>query len=686
MEIRGKPNHCQACRLYDAPMVSYDSCQEADIVVLGSYPLEVDVDKAPFASGGGEMVKKVIREIVYKLPRGKQPKIQYMYACKCVPKDFDWKINKEDLDRCAAFLYSRLEALKPKLVIALGSDAAKSLRFTEKHGDLRGGFYERNYNGLKFLTTITYHPSMLFRKPGLMQVFRKDMEKAVDMYVNGFGDQEMDIDTPTTYGEIMDSLDRFEQAIEENWQDHHRPLLVAADTETTSLHPYLPEERVILVSISYRAWQGLAYPWQHRDAPLTAEQFSVIRNRTEQLLGDERIFLAMANAKFDQQWLKYHYSLNIKDVDWDVILQEHTLDEDKKGEYSLKVLTTDYFPWAGKYEKELQMHLDRIRAERSEESRELLADYKERLKEAFVSFWTGLAREERVAMASEWVNAGYLKISDTSDIFDVKTRKLKGEMVITAKYKQAVMKALSRVPEEQLSTSLPELPELPNPKEVTYEDLPLDVLMRYAAIDAVMTRMVVPEQMKKVAEDNAIIKKVEKRKQAKLPTKPLHVTRTELTNPLCRTIAEMEYNGVRMDRDRILQYRKTLLTTKEEVTTRLYEINGVAFNPNPSAPDLARILYQDMGYPVIKRTEGGDPSTDAETLKFLSDDRPSEFLDKVLLLRKVEKVDSTYLKNWYEMSATTGRIHMKFNQNGTATYRLSSSNPNLYEAGGCKTG
>lgn len=102
---------------------------------------------------------------------------------------------------------------------------------------------------------------------------------------------------------------------------------------------------------------------------------------------------------------------------------------------------------------------------------------------------------------------------------------------------------------------------------------------------------------------------------------------------------------------------------------------GRKFNPSSSAPDLGKILFNEMKLPVLKSTDSGAPSTDAETIKELSDRFDLPFLGSLLVYRKLDKCLHTYINNWLDMSRYDGRIHAKFNQIGTATYRLSSSNP-----------
>jgi DNA polymerase-1 len=87
------------------------------------------------------------------------------------------------------------------------------------------------------------------------------------------------------------------------------------------------------------------------------------------------------------------------------------------------------------------------------------------------------------------------------------------------------------------------------------------------------------------------------------------------------------------------------------------------------------VLYERLKLPVITKTKTG-PSTDAQVLRDLS--AFSEFPQKLLAYRELEKLRNTYIEKLpAHVHPKTGRIHTSFNQTGTATGRLSSSEPNI---------
>lgn len=147
----------------------------------------------------------------------------------------------------------------------------------------------------------------------------------------------------------------------------------------------------------------------------------------------------------------------------------------------------------------------------------------------------------------------------------------------------------------------------------------------------------------------------------------------EVERPILHVLARMERNGIRLDGDVL---RAQSEAVEQEIETQLREIHALAgrdFNPNAPA-QLAEILFDELGLPVIKRGKTG-PSTDAEVLEKLADEHPLP--GKILEYRGLAKLKNTYLDTLPELVHADGRIHTTFNPVGAATGRLSSADPNL---------
>ena len=144
--------------------------------------------------------------------------------------------------------------------------------------------------------------------------------------------------------------------------------------------------------------------------------------------------------------------------------------------------------------------------------------------------------------------------------------------------------------------------------------------------------------------------------------------------PLVPVLAQMEAHGVFVDHPQ-------LSALAHEFNRRLVDIENEAFaqigSPiNLGSPkQLAHLFFEKLGYPVIKKTRTGY-STDQEVLETLA--RTYDLPRIILNHRLLTKLKSTYVDALPKMlNPATGRVHTSFNQTGTATGRLSSSDPNL---------
>lgn len=146
--------------------------------------------------------------------------------------------------------------------------------------------------------------------------------------------------------------------------------------------------------------------------------------------------------------------------------------------------------------------------------------------------------------------------------------------------------------------------------------------------------------------------------------------------PLVRVLAAMERQGVELDADLLAEYSQVLSAKIEELKRALIGAAGVDFNPD-SPKQLAEVLFDRLGLPVIKRTKTGR-STDAEVLDRLAAESDHPLPGLLLEYREATKLLGTYVQPLPSyLAASTGRLHASFHQTGAATGRLSSSEPNI---------
>ncbi|MDF2949482.1 MAG: polA [Sedimentibacter sp.] len=144
--------------------------------------------------------------------------------------------------------------------------------------------------------------------------------------------------------------------------------------------------------------------------------------------------------------------------------------------------------------------------------------------------------------------------------------------------------------------------------------------------------------------------------------------------PLIEVLAYMEFVGFKVDSDVIDNLGLHFKDKISSLETEIYEKAGESFNIN-SPKQLAVILFEKLGLPVIKKTKTGI-STDAEVLDRLKSDH--EVVSLIVEYRQMVKLNSTYVEGLKNViSKDTGRVHSSFNQTIAATGRISSTEPNL---------
>ena len=144
--------------------------------------------------------------------------------------------------------------------------------------------------------------------------------------------------------------------------------------------------------------------------------------------------------------------------------------------------------------------------------------------------------------------------------------------------------------------------------------------------------------------------------------------------PLVEVLAQMQVNGMFVDRKELIEIGDKLKQDLEVLTKEIHELAGEDFNIN-STQQLGKILFEKLNLPVIKKTKTGY-STDVDILEKLKKHHP--IIEKILEYRSLTKLNSTYVEGLLPyINPNDNRIHSFFHQTITATGRISSTEPNL---------
>ena len=201
----------------------------------------------------------------------------------------------------------------------------------------------------------------------------------------------------------------------------------------------------------------------------------------------------------------------------------------------------------------------------------------------------------------------------------------------------------------------------------TFDQAPLDIAVPYAAEDADITlrlRDVLHQRLDELGLTGLF---------------------NDIELPLVHVLAELEFNGIRVEPDELIKQEQELTKRAALLRQEIIDAAPVAFNPD-SPQQLAEALFNQadddtpgLGLKPLKRGKTG-PSTDIEVMEKLAADPSIDSPIPTLIVeyRQLTKLVNTYLVALREaINPKTGRVHASFHQTGTATGRLSSSDPNL---------
>ncbi len=178
------------------------------------------------------------------------------------------------------------------------------------------------------------------------------------------------------------------------------------------------------------------------------------------------------------------------------------------------------------------------------------------------------------------------------------------------------------------------------------------------------------------AEDADVTLRVHQVLRPRLAAEPaLEALYRDLELPIAEVLFRIERNGVLIDAATLAQQSDELGRKIMALEAEAQQLAGQPFNLN-SPKQLAEILFNQQGLPVVKKTPSGSPSTDEEVLEKLAEDYPLP--KKILEHRSFAKLKNTYTDKLPKMiNPATGRVHTSFGQATAVTGRLASTEPNL---------
>lgn len=211
---------------------------------------------------------------------------------------------------------------------------------------------------------------------------------------------------------------------------------------------------------------------------------------------------------------------------------------------------------------------------------------------------------------------------------------------------------------------------------LNYEPVSIETLIGKKGRNQLSMRDVETTKIKEYAvEDTDITLQLKHKLEPELKVREAEKLLHDLEEPLVPVLADMEAEGVRINKQFLNEYSKELEREIVELEKRIIALAGVPFNI-ASPKQLGEVLFELLKLdPKAKKTKTGQYQTGEDVLQGLSE---HEIVRCILEVRQLQKLKSTYVDALPELiHPSTGRVHTSFNQAVAATGRLSSTNPNL---------
>jgi uracil-DNA glycosylase len=173
VDVRNEIGDCTRCRLHSqgrTQIVFGVGNPQADLMFVGEAPgADEDVQGIPFVGRAGQLLTRIIEAIGLT-----RDDVYIANVIKCRPPG-NRNPEQDEVNTCEPFLYRQIDIIKPKVIVALGTFAAKALlQSTDPISRLRGRTYD--YRGAKLIPT--FHPAYLLRNPSSKREVWEDMKVA----------------------------------------------------------------------------------------------------------------------------------------------------------------------------------------------------------------------------------------------------------------------------------------------------------------------------------------------------------------------------------------------------------------------------------------------------------------------------------------------------------------------------
>ena len=556
----------------------------------------------------------------------------------------------------------------PEIIITTGAMGNKYFTGKGAMKDVRGRPNYHTINGKEYTIFPMYGPTYMSINNNASNMFRADLGT-----LNKFLDKGQQAFEPEIGNyEYVNTLGRVKEIY--NYLLTNKPV-VAWDLETNTLEPNLKGSKVLVISMSWEIGQGVTIPVSHKESPFSKEDQETIMSYHKQLMADKEIIKVAHNGRFDIHFLMSTWGFKAFSNTQDTIVAYWlTVSQEVDDSFRLSDLSF-YYTNMGDYDRPLEEFKVKYVKDYNDAEAERVKKEKAEQKEILKAY----AKENKVTQAEAKTILGL-----ETPVKNKLTNEIDGS-------------------------------------NFNYEWIPMDMLAEYASGDTDVTLQIYIALMKQVNEDARWV-----------------YLMTDFYPRLIVSLATMQHNGLAVDRNYLKQSLNKYEEDKEyyiniiqenpsvqEVVNEwqdLYEMGleeytkpvkerdkdiadlknkykkklDEGFKPS-SAKDKQWLLYKVIGVrPPLEKDylttsaqsknfdkeapTWEDFKTNKETIEWVADNHPehAEVCNSLLGYIKANTISNTFIKSFLDRinrETSDGLIHGTFNPVGTATGRLSSSQP-----------
>ena len=663
---------CEGCPAYHDPCLEKGcGANPAHIIVVGATPSGFSIGEGEaFYGNDGRLFKKLL-ERIRKRKKFRDIKIYYTYSALVG----GYKATATHVKHCQTNIMRELATVRgidgqEPIIVPLGPLALKAVGVqARKITDVVGRVMTTSIPSssptgprkLKVVPLLSMEH--VNAKPGVTAVVQAALLKAAGLaYADGeelspIEEITADYIFPKTTEEVEDLMRHIIDYCDEDAKsgpDHHA---IAIDTETNTLHPYSHKSpQTLMLSVAWDRGKAATILLDHPNNPY--EDYDLVRvwKAVGKLLRcpKPKVF---HNWKFDQKFIEMVNGISVNRVAWDTMLGEHYLDEDKKGLYSLKQLTPLYAQNYQGYDDELQELF------RSEKEKGIIRLRDKHIMSKYANGVMSMPVEVDEVDLKDWTDLAFA-ISARGDIKRVLSKKRTPVQQETFKNLDVKIKDLKKKIGIKNPTEKHPFSWGTTAVAEGYERIPLDTILRYAGIDADVTRIVFLAQVQRLGRTKTW-------EEGRDVMKYLYL-------PGSRVLSAMEYRGFNIDQIHLGILEDEVAERMEAASDEIANKFDAKLNLN-GAKQVADMMMK-LNYEVLPGVEQGGTGKDVleKYMKhYPEDDARHVFADKLLEYRECYKTLNSFLSPIKEFSTADGKVHCRFHLNGTATGRLSSASPNM---------